>query len=97
MQRCWETGLDGASVPEMTPSEVKGMIEADRAKTRANDRAAWRAGHYTAFACNAPKKYPRKPFSEAYEARNAGRPMTDKEMLTVLLHMKERTEHADNR
>ena len=49
----------------MTPAEINGRIRAFNAQNQADteglDLLAWLIGNYTAYAYNAPKKYPNKP------------------------------------
>ena len=72
MAAAWENGLDGAAIPNMTPSEARGMFKARSVNLTAGaadmDRLAWLIGNYCATAFNCPKRYPRKP-------RNADRIM----------------------
>ena len=96
MEQLWEMGLDGEKAPEMTPSEVKGMIRKHQARMDTRDRMAWRAGRYNTFAFNAPKKYPPKPFSEKYRTQERRtEPMRPEEMKNVFLRMMGGENHAN--
>ena len=81
----WEAGLDGAAIPDLTPSEAHGYFTASGARTRHQaadaDRLAWLCGSYTGTAVNAPKRYPKKPRNaEKILGANKPRIMTDDEM-----------------
>lgn len=76
----WEKGLDGAAVPDMTPSEARGLFEGWKARRRQADEQNWMLGKYVAYGVNAPKKYPSEPFLRPREAALSAPEMTDDEM-----------------
>ena len=67
-------------MPGMTPSEVRGMFEGLAARHRQADEEAWGLGKYVAYGVNAPKKYPREPFSRRKKLTLDAPEMTDKQM-----------------